>query len=82
MKISDLLQIEQIKRKEKQWFPYSGPVLNDNGVTVKVQIKSFGFYNQVFRIGDDPVNRCSGHAINKATLMKKFITDTINDVQA
>lgn len=82
MKIVDLLRLEQEHRKAGKWLIFSGEIVNDHGVTVKVQLKSYGFYNQIFRLNDDPVNYCSGHTISKVADMKKFITDTINKTPA
>jgi hypothetical protein len=80
MTIADLLKMEQEHRKAQKWLMFSGNVVNDHGVTVPVQIKSFGFYNQIFRIGDG-IDYASSHSINKVGEMKKHITDTINRIQ-
>lgn len=81
MKIADLLKMEQEHRKAGKWLMFSGDVVNDHGVTIKVQLKSYGFYNQIFRLNDDGIDYASSHAISKVGDMKKHITDTINRIQ-
>ena len=76
--IDDLLKLEKEHRKAQKWLMFSGIVKKDNGETVKVQLKSFGDYNQIFRIGDDGINYCSGHSISKVKPMQEFIRNQIN----
>ena len=78
--IKQLLALEQDYRKAGKWFIFSGLVQNDSGKLVFVDIKSHGFYNQILRLENSPVNECSGHTIDKAMKMKKFLKDKINGV--
>lgn len=81
MTIADLLKLEQEHRKAQKWLMFSGDVTNDHGVTVHVQLKSYGFYNQIFRLNNDGIDYASSHSINKVGEMKKHITDTINRIK-
>lgn len=78
MTIADLLKMEKEHRKDDRWLIFSGEIINDHGVPVKVQLKSHGFYNQIFKINDNGINYSSGHSISKVGEMKKFITEIIN----
>lgn len=78
MTIKDLLEQEKTCRKSNKWLVFSGPIINDNGIETQVQIKSFGFYNQILRLNGSQVNHCAGHTIDRVGAMHKYITDTIN----
>ena len=77
--LADFLTLEREHRQAKKWFIFAGPVRNDKGAVVNVQIKSFGFYNQILHI-DDSVNLASGHSIDKVGKMHAFLSEEINRV--
>jgi len=82
MTLKEFLKLEREHRTAGKWWMGTYDVINDHGVTVKVAIKSYGFYNQILRLNDDPVNYCSGHTCEKVGLMQKHLTETINRITA
>lgn len=76
MTLTELLAEEKKHRLAGKWLMYSGPVVNDSGREVHVGIKSYGMYNQIFRIGG--IDYASGHTINKVGAMHEHIRSTIN----
>jgi len=76
--IRELLQYETECRKAQKWCIFTGPVTNDKGVEVQVQLKSFGMYNQLFKIGENQTNHASGHSIDKVKTMHNFLAEKIN----
>lgn len=81
MTIDDLLKLEKEYRSKGKWLMFSDNVQNDHGIVVPVQIKSFGFYNQILRINNDGIDYASSHAIDKVKPMQKHIRDTINRIK-
>ena len=79
MTLSELLTLEKQSRKSNKWLIVNENVTNDKGENVHVQLKSFGFYNQIFQIDHNPVNYCSGHTIDKVGKMHMFIKAKINN---
>lgn len=81
MSIDDLLQLEKEYRKKGKWLFFSEIITNDHGINVPVQLKSFGFYNQIFKINNLPTDYASSHTINKVKIMHEHIRKTINLVK-
>ncbi len=78
MTIDELLKEEKEHRKADKWLMFSGLVTADNGLVVLVHLKSSGFYNQILRFEENPINYCSGHTISKVKEMHNFLREKIN----
>lgn len=84
MSIKELLKLEQEHRKFSKWWWFTGLVMNDHDKPVMVNIKSYGLYNQIFKVTDpdDPddnaLNQASGHTIVKVTDMQNYLRNRIN----
>lgn len=76
--IDEFLTLEREYRKNKKWFMFWGVLKNDNGIDVLVKFKSFGFYNQIFELNDDGIDRSFGHQINKVGDLHSRIRNEIN----
>lgn len=78
--LDELMKMERDCRKANKWFMGNFEVVNDHGKLVKVSLKSFGFYNQILRLDEDPVNYCSGHTISSVKGMHSFLRNAINRI--
>lgn len=76
--IDDVLALEKKHRNQDKWFIFNDVVRNDNGFELAVQIKSFGFYNQILRVNGSDINYASGHTINKVKPMHEHLRKAIN----
>ena len=76
--IDALLKQEREHRKNNRWWVFSGSVINDSGRSQHVQIKTYGFYNQILKVGNDDINHASGHTINKVRDMQRYLREAIN----
>jgi hypothetical protein len=78
MTIDELLKEEKEYRKANKWLTKSQLVKADNGLLVLVHLKSYGFYNQILRFEENPINYCSGHTISKVKEMHNHLREHIN----
>jgi len=74
-----LFIFEREYRLSQTWWFFEGEVIADNGQKVKVEIKSYGFYNQILRVNGEPLNHAAGHSINRVKDMRDWIKNTINN---
>lgn len=66
--IDDFLKLESERRKNNQWFVFSGWIKNDIDCLVYVECKSYGKYNQILRINNDGINYCFDHSMGRKTI--------------